>query len=144
MAVQIVGEKFEESSHVELDLLITTVEKNRDRVRSIASMLLSFAGTLIAFSSAFLLFTSDKAPSERRTIAVFSLAIALLIIAAALSIFLAFLRNKYSISDKSEFVSALLELYEAELKLLKTAAVFAICGLIALVAAVGSFVSTRI
>ncbi|WP_054762268.1 hypothetical protein [Methylomonas koyamae] len=144
MAVKIVDESFEEGTHVELDLLITTIEKNRDRVRSVASMLLTFSGTLISFGSAFLLFVSDKAPSERRTISIFAFAILLLITAAALSIFSSFLRNKYSMSNKSEFTSALLQLYSAELRLIGVAACFTILGLTALVTAVASFVATRI
>ena len=144
MAVEITNHEFSAGDQVEIDLILQTVEKNRDRVRTTASMLLTLSGTLISFSTAFLLFVTDKARNEHSTIAVFASAVAAFVATAVLAISATFLRTPYSISDKTKFVTDLLQLYHRELRLLRIASLVSIIGLMLLVAGAASFVLRRL
>lgn len=144
MPVQITNHDFSTQEPVETELVLQTVEKNRDRVRTTASMLLTLSGMLISFSAAFVLFVTDKAPNEQSTIALFASAVAAFVAAAVLAISATFLRTKYSISDMGKFVTDLLRLYNTELRLLRFASIVSIIGLLLLVAGAASFVLRRL
>jgi hypothetical protein len=144
MPVQITSHDFSAQEMVETDVVLGTVEKNRDRIRTTAGMLLTLSGMLISFSAAFLLFVTDKAPNEHSTIAAFASAVVAFVAAAVLAISATFLRTKYSISDKTKFVTDLLRLYNSELRLLRLASLVSIIGLLLLVAGATSFVLRRL
>ena len=144
MPVEITDHEFATPENVEPDVVLQTVEKNRDRVRTTAGMLLTLSGMLISFSTALLLFVTDKSPTEHRTIAAFASAVAAFVVAAVLAISATFLRTKYPVSDKTNFITDLLRLYEAELQLLRLASIVSIIGLVFIVAGAVSFVVKRL
>ena len=143
MPVQIVDHSFANQDPVDFDVIVATVEKNRDRVRTVAGMLLSLAGVLMSFSSGFVLFVSDKAPREYRTIGLFVATVLFFLISAVLAISSSFLRSKYAVADKAQFTTDLLQLYSSELRLLRIASVTTTIGLLLVVAGVGSFIVQR-
>ena len=58
-----IGIRFEPCS---IETILATVEKNRDRVRSIGAMVLSLCGILISASDALILFMTDKRLGSHR------------------------------------------------------------------------------
>lgn len=144
MAVRITDHGFSKQEQVDADLVLQTVEKNRDRVRTTAGMLLTLSGILISFLSAVVLFLVDKEPDERSTIAVLASAAGAFVTVAVLAISATFLRTKYSVSDKAKFVTDLLRLYNRELLLLRFASTVSILGLLLLVLGAANFVWRRL
>lgn len=144
MPIKIVDYNFPTQEPVEPGIILETVEKNRDRLRTTAGMLLTLSGILISFSAAFLIFVSDKAPNEHRTIGIFAVAVVAFITSSVIAISATFLRTKYAISYQSKFLSDLLALYSTELRLLRVASVVTIVGLILVASGAASFVINRV
>jgi hypothetical protein len=143
MPVKIVGHEFAEREQVGFDAITATIEKNRDRVRTVAGMLLSLSGILISFSAGFVIFVADKATKDHRTIAIFIGAVLAFLVSAALAISSSFLRSEYAISDRAQFTTDLLALYNSELRLLRIGCLVVILGMLLILAGVGSFIVKR-
>lgn len=139
MTVTITRHQFARLERVELDLIASTIERNRDRVRTISGMLLSLAAILIPSCTAFVLFVAQNAKSQRFTLTLFVLSVVSFLLSAVLAILSSFLRTEYAIIDKPRFVADLLQVYNSELRLLRIASVIVILGLSFLTAATTSF-----
>ena len=122
MPVKILRHDFAQLPPVELDLIVETIEKNRDRIRTSCGMLLTFAGILISFGTASLLFVAGRLKLERSILVFFAGALIGFVLVAVLAIASSFLRTRYAVSDKPQFVTDLLRLYDSELQLLRLSA----------------------
>src|SRR5436309_2290809 len=110
-----------QSEPVKLELLVNTIEMNRDRVRTIGNMLVTTAGILIPACLAFLLFFVDKGYIDTDIAALLAVAILLFLISSCLSIASSFLRNRYVIADEAQFVEDLLTNLNRELRFSRAA-----------------------
>jgi Na+/melibiose symporter-like transporter len=132
MPVTITRHEFSPGEEVSFDLLVNTVEKNRDRIRTTSGMLLTLAGILTSFCAGLVLFLVDKVHAGRATVLLFGLAIVVFVVSAIVAIVASFLNTKHAIVDKTQFLTDLLHLYNAELRLLRIASVTLIFGLLLL------------
>jgi hypothetical protein len=132
MTVTITRHEFSQGEEVDFELLVTTIEKNRDRARTTSGMLLTLAGILTSFSAGLILFLVEKVKPGRSTILLFALAVIAFVISAIVAIAASFLRVRHTIVDKPQFLIDLLHLYEAELRLIRLASAATVIGLLLL------------
>jgi len=132
MTVRIIREESQEES-VALDLVINTLEKNRDRIRTIGGMLLTISGLLISTCLGFLLFTVDRKLFDKTVAGCFLAAMVIFLTSSCLSILASFLRTNYSISTKGQFVTDLLSLYYSELGFSRWSFLLLVIGLSAMI-----------
>ena len=138
MPVKITGHQTQDQLVTD-DVLINTIERNRDRVRTTASMVLTVSGIMISASVAFVLFTNDKKIGNALLSASFIVTATLFVVAAAASLFSTLLRTKVSMTSQSQFVLDLLGQYNRELRLLRIAIVPLLLGFLFMVIAVVLF-----
>lgn len=122
------------------DLIIRTIETNRDRVRTSANMILSLSGIVLSASIAFLLFIIEKKIADWMTIFCFGFASLCFLIAAYNSIYSSFLRKTFTITDETQFINDLLYLLNQELKYLKIATFSILTGMVVLSSGVIIFI----
>lgn len=115
---------------VDIQLIVDTIERNRDRLRTIANMSLTVSGIMISACIAFVLFAVDKKTGGVFLPVAFSVGAVFFFIAACVGIYSSLLRRKYSISTKAQFVEDLLSLYYSELKLLRACFISLLLGLL--------------
>ncbi len=118
MAIRILKYKSRDES-VSTDLIIDTVERNRDRIRTIANMSLTLSGIMISASTAFVLFAVEKKIGGIVLPLALAAAGACFFLSATISVYSSLLRTKYGISSEAQFVEDLLSLYYSELRLLR-------------------------
>lgn len=143
MAVRITQQQFSPRAQVDLELVLATVEKNRDRIRTTGGMLMTFSGILTSSSIALTLFLVEKMGAGRMSVALFSASVFGFLSCAVLAIVSSFLRGVYPISDRTQFVSDVLHLYNSELRLLRLCSLMAIVGLLFLAAGTITFAVNR-
>jgi hypothetical protein len=95
-------------------------------------MILTLAGVMTSFCAGMMIFLIDKRSAGRLTIGVFSSAVGVFVLCAITAVASSFLRVKYPMSDKSQFIGDLLHIYPNELRLQRWAAAFACVGLFVL------------
>jgi hypothetical protein len=127
------------SQPVKVDLLISTIETNRDRVRTIGNMLITASGILIPACLSFIIFFVDKGYSDTKVLILLAIAILLFLISSCLSIISSFLRKSYTILDEVQFIEDLIENLNKEIKISLIAFLFLIVGMIIMVIAVFVF-----
>jgi len=130
-------------SPVDDNLLIETLERNRERIRTIANMSLTVSGIMISSSIAFVLFAEEKGIGGPLLSAVFGLAMVLFFIAASLSLISSTLRRSYVISTRSQFIVDLLSLYYSELRFLRVSFVPLFIGFLTITAGMIAFLLKR-
>jgi|SRR5208337_94342 len=135
MAVRIVNKQFD-SSLVSQDTLVSTVEKNRDRIRTFGGMLLTLCGVLISASTAFTLFLVDKKLGSHKTILFFGAAALCFVVTALLTVLSSFLRTNYAVSSQEQFLTDLLTVYTSELLFMRCALIALIFGLLSMLTAI--------
>lgn len=139
MPVRIVRQE-SQSSPVEIELVISTIETNRERVRTIGNMMITATGILTPVCLAFLLFFIDKGFLNVDAILLILCAVSLFLVALCLSIVSSFLRNKYLIVDEAQFVESLLTLLNTELRIARWSFATLVLGLLSMIAGVLAFV----
>jgi hypothetical protein len=135
MAVRLVRKQFDPSL-VSQDTLVSTVEKNRDRIRTFGGMLLTLCGMLISASMAFILFLVDKKLGSHKTIVLFGAATLCFVVTALLTVLSSILRTNYAISTREQFLTDLLNVYTSELLFMRCALIALISGLLSMLMAV--------
>lgn len=118
MAIKIVNYESQDKP-VEKQLIIDTVERNRDRIRTVANMALTVSGIMISTSVAVIIFSVDKQVGGNALPVAFGFAALFFFFAACVSIYSSLLRTKYTISSETKFVTDLIRLYYSELRLLR-------------------------
>jgi len=135
MAIKILSSDLK-STPVTAEFLISATEKNRDRIRSISSMILTACGILISASVAIIVFITDKRP-EMRFIVYFLVGGAFCFASSAtLSVASSFLRVSYVITTMEQFVNDILTIYHSELRILRISLVVFLSGLLLVAVAV--------
>lgn len=129
MTVKILRHETRDES-VDSQLLVDTIERNRDRLRTIANMALTVSGIMISACIAFVLFIVDKRIGGIFLPIAFSMAALLFFIATCVSTYSSLLRTKYTIFTKAQFVDDLLSLYYSELKYIRASFVPLFLGLL--------------
>jgi hypothetical protein len=128
------------SEPVKVDLLVSTIETNRDRIRTLGNMLITAAGILISACLAFLLFIVDKGYTDTVVALLLGLAILLFLASTCLSIASSFLRKKFIVLDEAQFVEDLLINLNNELRVSHYAFLSLLAGLVAMISGVLLFV----
>lgn len=131
MAIKIIKDSTKQVN-VSNDLIIRTIETNRDRVRTSANMILSLSGIVLSASMAFLLFIIEKKVADWLTILSFGFASLCFLVAAYNSIHSSFLRKTFTISEEAQFITDLLYLLNQEISLLKRATFSILTGMLVL------------
>lgn len=142
MAIRIIGQQTNVKA-VDANLLVNTIEKNRDRVRTLANMVLSSSSVLISASLAFLLYLGNNKILDRTSAITIIVCLAVLLSASVSSIGAGLMRTKYVISDQGQFVESLLKLLSSELKVTYAAIGLLLCGAVTLVSAIVRVVLIR-
>jgi len=114
---------------IEADLVMQTIEKNRDRLRTTSGMIMSLSGMSISASLAIVLFLLKEHAATTATVALIVLAAISLFVAAFFAIEASFFRNDYAITTRSQFLSDLLRLLHREMRLVRWASVSTLIGL---------------
>lgn len=135
MSVKITSDSTQDE-FVAHDIIVTTIEKSRDRVRTTAQMILSLSGISISGTLAISLYTLRYEPDLLAVSVLLVLAALVFVTSAFLAISSSFLRTKELVSTQSLFVNDLMSQLEGEHRLLRISAVFLLLGLILLVAAI--------
>ena len=135
MPITIVDQNFENAS-VKMELVISTIETNRERIRTIGNMIIATSGMLIPASLAFLLFFMEKGTGNLPVILLLVVSVILFLLSSILSILSSMLRQKIYISDLLKFVENLLILYNSELKISYYSFSFLIMGLVTMITSV--------
>jgi len=145
VAIKIIDEKLQKTSLADVRLIIETLERNRDRIRTLVNMIISTAGFLFSANLAFILLVIDKLVTVSQfAIILFFLALLLLLTTLVTSILASFLKQKYTITSDLKFVDDLLSIYYRELRLMRLSFVFLICGLSILFLVIVIIVNSRI
>ncbi len=108
---------------VGMELMIDTIEKNRDRIREVANMSLTVSGIMVSASIAIVLFCADKHIGGKYLSLSLCVASVFFFTSACLSLYSSLLRKKYAISSKAQFVEDLLSLYYSELRFMRASLV---------------------
>jgi hypothetical protein len=139
MPIKIVSQQFQ-NEVVKVELIVSTIENNRERIRTIGNMMITTSGILIPASLAFLLFFIDKRVTDFAVLLPLLIGIVFLLTSSFLSILSSLLRRKIYVSDMLNFVESLLRLYNSELRLSYFSFIFLILGIIAMTVSVLLFV----
>lgn len=139
MPIKIVTQRFQ-SEQVETSLVVSTIENNRERVRTIGNMMITTSGILIPANLAFLLYFVDKRVSDSAVILPLLIGVVLLLLSSLFSILSSLLRQKIRVSDMVNFVESLLRLYNSELRLSYLSFVFLLLGITAMIVGILIFV----
>jgi len=139
MPIKIVSQHFQ-SKQVEADLIVSTIENNRERVRTIGNMMITTSGILIPANLAFLLYFVDKRVSDFAVILPLLGGVILLLFSSFFSVFSSLLRQKIQVSDMLNFVESLLRLYNSELRFSYLSFALLLLGVIAMIAGILVFV----
>jgi hypothetical protein len=118
---------------VKTDLIITTVEKNRDRIRATSGMVITTSGILISACLGIILFTTDKKLITETMAWAFGAALGCFLCASVLAVLSSVLRTEYGVSSEAQFVSDLLKIFGSELRLSRLALGSLLLGLAATV-----------
>jgi hypothetical protein len=140
MPVRIVAQKFAEDEPVKVDLVISTIETNRERVRTIGNMMITTSGILIPATLAFLLYFVDKGFVDLAVLLPLIAGVVLFLASIFMSIFSSMLRRRITISGMADFVQDLNKLYNSELKTSYVSFAFLITGIVAMIVGVLAFV----
>jgi hypothetical protein len=138
MAVKIVKSEFD-SSPVPFETILDTVEKNRDRVRSIGAMVLTLCGILISASNALILFMTDKRLGSHRLRLALGTSVLCFGASAVLAVISCFLRREFPITNRSKFLLDMLAIYRSELFLLRLTLLFLVGGLFVMMGSMFTF-----
>ena len=138
MPVLIVNQHFK-STPITPEVLIATIERNRDRIRNISGMLLTVCGLLVSASTGFTLFITDKKVGSSITIASFGIGALCFLSAAVLSVIASFLRTSYTISSQEQFLTDLLRVFHVELRLARLSLAALLAGLLSFTIAIVVF-----
>lgn len=84
MVVRVINNSIQ-ATPLKSEFLISTVEKNRDRIRNISSMILTICGFLVSASTALVVFMSDKRTELKLTVIALMGATVFLVVASVLS-----------------------------------------------------------
>jgi hypothetical protein len=139
--VKIVAELQGKQEAVDESTIVETLERNRDRVRSLVTMMISTTSILFSANLAILIFTIDKIRTAgllSRLLCVMSLVCLLATLVTSMTG--AFLRRRYSIVTTAKFIDDLLTIYYSELRIIRIAFVFLVAGLTSLLGVVISIV----
>jgi hypothetical protein len=131
--VKIVGERLGKQQPVEQATIIDTIERNRDRVRSLVTMMISTISILFSANIAILILLVDKIKSTGflpRLLGTLSLVF--LLVALITCMMGAFLRRNYTLVSMTKFINDLFSIYYRELRIVRIAFSFLILGLISL------------
>ena len=128
MPIRFLAEHSEERP-VSLDLLVQTIERNRDRLRTTGTMFLTLSGLLLSTCLAVTLYLLEKQRGGKIALLVTGLASLCLLASACLSISATFLRSRYAITSEAQFATDLLRLFNAELRLARLAFSSLLAGL---------------
>jgi hypothetical protein len=139
MAVRIVNGEFD-SSPVPFETVISTVEKNRDRVRSIGAMVLTLCGILISAANGLILFMADKRLGSHRLTLTLGGSVICFMGASVLAVLSSFLRRTVPVSSQAQFVVDMLAIYLSELTLLRWTLAFLLLGLCFMAGAMFAFI----
>ncbi|MBR1219832.1 hypothetical protein JQ557_17625 [Bradyrhizobium sp. U87765 SZCCT0131] len=139
MPVTVVNQHFEPPERITAARIMDTIEKNRDRIRVTANMMVTLSGILISFCSTFVFFlTKEHIPGHLPVIAFTAGAIAFLFV-ATLGIASTYLRIDYPVLDEPRFIHDLLDRYHSEMRLLRISTAIMIAGLLCIVLGASSF-----
>lgn len=120
--MEIVGETNDDHNFVDQKIVIDTIEKNRDRVRTVIGIILSSTGFLFSANVASLLFNVDKLRNTEPFVRILYLAsLTTLLLTVLFCVSAAFLRTTYSITTRVKFINDLLTNYYRELRMVKVA-----------------------
>jgi hypothetical protein len=123
-----------QDEEVDTALLVETLERNRDRIRTVANMSLTVSGIMVSACVALLLFCADKNVGLSTLPVAFCMACVLFFVAACLSLYSAMLRTQYVVSSKAQFVEDLLTVFYSELRLLRASLIPLFLGLLTITA----------
>lgn len=140
MAIRILRHESRDKA-VEFALIVDTLERNRERIRTIANMVLTLSGIMISACVALIVFAADKdlaTPVLKWSLALASVSF---LPASWFSLLASFLRTKYTISGEAQFVTDMLALYYSELRFLRVAIIFLLLRLLITTMGIVAFAS---
>jgi len=115
---------------VEPALIVDTVERNRDRNRTVGNMVLTMAGILISMTIVLIVFSADKKINDIRLATAFFISVFAYVLTGMIGIASCFLRTKRTITTEAQFISDLLSLFLTELRLLRLSCTFLALGML--------------
>ena len=131
MPLKIVSEVKGRDEVVDTSVIVGTIERNRDRVRSLVTMMISATSILFSANLAILIFMIDKIKTAGLWSRVLGmLSVVCLIVTLVTSMMGAFLRRHFSITSTTKFIDDLLMVYYSELRIVRIAFAFLVAGLL--------------
>ena len=140
MPIEITARHGQPDDTVDDELVIDTIERNRERVRTVGNMSLTVSGIMVSSSVAFVLFIAEK-QGPRTLVILFTVATALFFAAASLSLVSAMLRTRVVISTRTQFVADLMRQYNSELSLLRWSFLPLFLGFMCIIIGVMTFIT---
>lgn len=141
MPVKVVGERLGKQQPVDQATIIDTIERNRDRVRSLVTMMISTISILFSANIAILILLIDKIKSAGLLPRLLgTLSLVFFLVALITCMMGAFLRRAYTVVSVTKFKHDLFSLYYSELRIVRIAFILLIVGLIILFSFVISIV----
>ncbi len=132
MPIRIVRQQLDEDEPVKMDLVISTIETNRERIRAIGNMMITTSGILIPTTLAFLLYFVDKGLVDLTVIIALIAGVVLFLASIFTSILSSMLRRKVYISSMMSFIDSLNRLYNSELKVSYASFALLMLGIVAM------------
>lgn len=146
MPIRIVKEASRDEP-VGFETLITIIETNRDRVRTMGNMILTVAGIILSATFAILLFIFDKGGMSHTflivAVVLFGGSILLNLISIYFSIASSLLKTRYSITTKINVITDLMDLFHTELQLVRLSFIFVLLALVFITFGTAAFVYAR-
>jgi hypothetical protein len=135
MSIQITKDTTEDP-WVDTELIIRTIEKSRDRLRTTAGMIMTLSGMSVSAALAITIFLLKQQSASFTTLVLVGLAAVSLFAGSLLAVESSFFRQEYAITTQSQFVADLLKLLGREMRFLRLASASTLLGLALIAAAV--------
>jgi hypothetical protein len=133
MPVRVVAESQSNSQLVEQKTVVDTIEKNRDRARTLVTMMISTTSILFSANLAILALLKDRLALFSLIEKVLFIVSPLLLLASLITgLSAAFLRHNVSIVSSTKFIDDLLTQYNSELRLVRIGFLLLLLGLVCL------------
>lgn len=146
MPIRVVKETSQDET-VGFETLVTIIETNRDRVRTMGNMILTVSGIILSATFAILLFIFDKGGMSQTflviAVVLFGGSILLNLVSIYFSIASSLLKTRYSITTKVNVVTDLMALFHSELQLVRVSFIFVLIALLFITFGTAAFVYAR-
>jgi hypothetical protein len=141
MPITVLNQHFEPPERVTPSRLMDTIERNRDRIRVTANMIITLSGILISFTTTSVFFIARE-NAAHLSVFLFLAGAGAFLVSAILGISSTYLHFRYAVLDETQFVMDLMHRYHSEIRLLRLATGVLILGLLLLIVAVTAFATT--